>query len=86
MASSGSYARPPRGVSFLAVNGNMHHYLGPARPAPGAQPKFAQLYIIDDEYQQLQARLQAMHVAGMEDLDEGVLRDLQAMLQEHKGF
>ena len=82
MASSGSYAPPRPGISFLAVNGNMHHFIGAARPAPGTQPKFAQLYIIDDAYEQLQSRLQAIRFAHLPELNQDLMRDLQEMLQQ----
>jgi hypothetical protein len=58
MASSGVQAAHPRnGISMLAVQGALHHFIGPLLPfGDGGPSKFAQLYIIDSD-QQLEARL-----------------------------
>jgi hypothetical protein len=82
MASSGMHmANPPTGVSMVAIRGAVHHLLGPLLPAEGGQPQFAELYIIDNADNQLQARLQAMARGGQRSaLDRETLRELQHML------
>jgi hypothetical protein len=83
MASSGSYETMRAGISFLALSGNLHHFIGPPRPRAWAAPKFAQLYILDAEYAQLEARVQQLRDNNVEGFDQQLLRDLQAMLLEH---
>lgn len=91
MASSRLHLPQVQGISMIVIRGAVHHLLGPLQPGPGEAPKFAQLYIIDDPEQQVQARMQAL--GGRPDgerpdggLDRDLLRELQQMLQHHNVY
>ena len=86
MASSGLVdIAPQRGVSVIAIKGAVHHLMGSLAPAAGQQPKFAQLYIIDDPDQEVQSRMAALGQAGL-DLDAELLRDMQAYLHANNTY
>ena len=74
MASSRVHLPEVQGVSMIRIRGAVHHLFGPLQPGPGQAPKFAQLYIIDNANEQIQARMAAL---GGEDggLDQDVLRE-----------
>lgn len=64
------------GVYTFRIQGAVVHELGALRARGGQPPKFAQIYIHDPEEQ-------IAHRRGIfPDLDEGRLRDLQAILEE----
>lgn len=63
MASSGiKLSNPPTGVSMLAVRGGVYHMLPSLQPNASEPAKFAQLYIIDDEDEQIAKRLAALNL------------------------
>ena len=37
------------GISQVRINGEIHHLFGSALPQPGDEPKFAQIYILDEQ-------------------------------------
>jgi len=48
------------GAHSFRISGVVHHLIGPLMPAAGEPPRFAQLYIIDDDNEELEARLTVM--------------------------
>ncbi|KAJ9516250.1 hypothetical protein QJQ45_001134 [Haematococcus lacustris] len=68
------------GVQQIVVNGAVHHHMGGLQPAPGEQPRFAQLYILDPQLQ-LERRLDVF-----ENLDQQVLLQLQHMLLQSNPY
>jgi hypothetical protein len=86
MASSGlKDIAPQQGVSYIAIKGALHHLLGPLPPAQGEQPKFAQLYIIDDRDDEVQARVAALGQVGPQ-LDAELLQQIQECLHERNVY
>ena len=63
----------------------MHHLLGPAVPADGQPHQFAQLYIIEDQDKEVEARLAALGLAGR-DLDAELLQEIQQCLHTHNTY
>ena len=88
MASSRLHLPQVQGISMIVIRGAVHHLLGPLQPGPGQAPKFAQLYIIDDPEQQVQARVDALGGGQGPDggFDRDLLRELQQMLQQHNVY
>src|SRR5262249_53778129 len=73
----------PMGIYTFRIKGSLCHRIGALLPNEGEQPKFAQIYITDsDPSQQVQHRLQHGH--GL--IDEGILRDLQAMMHRDNPY
>ena len=79
MASSTTYSNRREGFSFLSLHGALYHFVGP--PVAEA-PKFAQLYVIDNEYEQLQQRINAMNAQEDQPMRE-LIEDLQKLLSEN---
>jgi len=59
MASSTAYRNKVDGYSYLSLHGALYHYTGP--PTTAGTPKFAQLYVVDEEYGALAARMAALN-------------------------
>lgn len=78
MASATSYNQKVDGFSYIALHGALYHYAGP--PASIGTPKFAQLYVIDQEYEALAKRMLALQVENnpLAWLYRRLLSDLQA--------
>jgi len=64
------------GVSNFRVHGQMYHRIGSLLPEDGQQPKFAQLYIYDTEYENNNRH------NFMKDMNNDILQHLQNMLDE----
>ena len=83
MTSAGMKEIPPpgnRGISMLRIQGAMHHFAGPAAPAAGQVHQFMQVYMIDNEADQLQARI--INSNGRV-IDQQTLAQLQTCLLEY---
>jgi hypothetical protein len=73
----------PMGIYTFRIKGTLCHKIGSLLPANGQTPKFAQMYIMDGDFnQQLHHRLQYGHG----HIDEGILRDLLSMMHHHNPF
>ena len=85
MASSGiKIDTPPNGISMIVVKGAIHHLIGPLIPDQGS-PKFAQLYIIDNQDEEVNQRI--TNLGGVNsDLDRELLKRLQDMLHTFNPF
>jgi hypothetical protein len=57
VSSSGTFEHPPGGESFISVHGAIHHRVGSLLPEVGQQHKFMQMYLIDDENEQVDCRI-----------------------------
>ena len=70
------------------ISGSVYHCIGPLSPVADQPPKFAQLYLVDSEYE-LQNRMKAFDKDGKKD-DRGmrphVLEALQNMLHSCNHF
>jgi len=86
MASSQiKIANPPQGISMIAIQGAIHHLMGPLVPAQDEQYQFAQLYIIDNHHSQVNLRMS--HLGGANSkLNREVLLRLQNMLHQVNPF
>ncbi|CAG8792515.1 10471_t:CDS:2, partial [Gigaspora margarita] len=69
-----------RGVSNFRIHGQVYHRIGSLLPEEGHAPAFAQLYIYDTAHEN-QNRCNIM-----QDLDEGILQNLQNMLDQHNPY
>jgi hypothetical protein len=87
MASSGLKDIAPQrgGPSVIAIRGALHHLLGPAVPAAGQPHQFAQLYIIEDQNEEVAARMAALGQGG-DDMDAGLLQEIQQCLHTHNTY
>ena len=65
---------------MLRIQGAMHHFAGPAAPAAGQVHQFMQVYMIDNEADQLQARI--INSNGRV-IDQQTLAQLQTCLLEY---
>ncbi len=82
MASSGMVnAAPTQGISMIIALGAVYHLMGPLIPIQGV-PKFAQLYIIDNDVDQLNQRMSHFSNTGSREL----LHRLQQCLHEQNPF
>lgn len=85
MASSGiQLAQPQNGISMLAIKGAVYHRMGPLLPAQGAEPQFAQLYILDNTDQQLAARQVATR--SVPGVVSDTLAEVQQCLLDNNAF
>ncbi len=83
MASSGMVnAAPTQGISMIIALGTVYHLMGPLIPNEG-MPKFAQLYIIDNDLDQLNQRMSHFSNTGM---SRELLHRLQQCLHEDNPF
>jgi len=75
MASSGmKIAAPNQGISMIVAKGSVYHLMGPLIPNQGV-PQFAQLYIIDNDSEQVHQRLRNF-------VNNNMNRELLQRLQE----
>jgi hypothetical protein len=75
MASSGmKIAAPNQGISIIVAKGSVYHLMGPLIPNQGV-PQFAQLYIIDNDSEQVHQRLRNF-------VNNNMNRELLQRLQE----
>ena len=85
MASSAINQVPMAGgPSNERIGGSVHHMAGPLHPRNGEPPRFAQLYVYDND-NELQNRLQAFP-NGAQCLDADLLQQLQTMLHRENHF
>lgn len=88
MASTqANIAEPPPGAGLhsLAVNGVIHHRMGPLDPEGGAAPAFAQLYVCDDQLA-LETRQNLRVAGGNSPLRPDTLSSLQHMLHRDNHY
>ncbi|CAG8561858.1 4656_t:CDS:2 [Racocetra fulgida] len=69
-----------RGVFNFRIHGQVYHRIGSLLPEESHAPKFTQLYIYDTAHEN-QNRCNIM-----QDLDEGILQNLQNMLDQHNPY
>ena len=67
-----------RGPPVYKISGSMYHLSPNVLPEPGAEPKFAQIYIYDSEQQ---ADIRMQHYKHNKEIKRNVLLNLQDMLQ-----
>jgi hypothetical protein len=76
-------ANPESGVSMLAIQGTVYHNIGALQPTARQEPRFAQLWILDNQENMLESRIRS-HSSS--DLDPELLRELQTMLMDSNSF
>lgn len=96
MASSGiKLSNPPTGISMLAIRGGIYHMLPTLQPTAGQPAQYAQLYIVDDQDQQVAQRLAALNLhqgaaaapaPAADNFNVTILRDLQQMLHTNNSY
>ena len=81
MASSGIQIQnpPTGGISMIVAKGAVYHMLGPLVPAGDNVPKFAQLYIMDNELDKVDKRMS--HFVNVY-MTRDLLHRLQVMLHD----
>ena len=67
-----------RGPPVFKISGSMYHLSPNVLPEPGVEPKFAQIYIYDQEQQ---ADFRMRHYHHNKDINRNVLMNLQNMLR-----
>ena len=82
MASSVIQIPRTEGLQMLSARGSVYHLLNPLQPNDDAAPQFVQIYMIDDEEEQMGARLNALKQGQKEAVDRELLGRLQHMLNE----
>ena len=85
MASSGMKIQQPRqpGISMIVAKGAVYHDIGPLVPTGDNAPKFAQLYIIDNDLEEVDHRLSHFARSAM---NRELLHRLQVMLHAVNPF
>ena len=85
MTSAGIDTHGAAAPSNLIVHGTVHHRIGSLLPLPGAQPRFAQMYLYDAAAEQQQRYAAHGHI-GNTQLNANTLAELQDMLHQHNPF
>ena len=68
---------------YVKVHGTFYHAIPPILPSRGQTPRFVQIYMLDSEEEQIQARLQG---PNQDELDQNIIHLIQAYLLENNPF
>ncbi|CAM1295942.1 Uncharacterised protein r2_g524 [Pycnogonum litorale] len=73
--------REPGYMPTFKIQGQVYHSLGALQPTPGQEPKFVQIYFMQDRQQQAQHRSNLF-----QGLKEGLIFSLQEMLHANNNL
>ncbi len=76
-----TWDQPLNGTPYMKIHGAVYHRLGGLRSAPGTNPAYSQLYLLDAD-QALENRLNSIYNRNNNQIDSEIMKNLDAMLRE----
>ena len=79
---------PPGGgyTPSVVIQGKLYHNMGPLRPDDGAQPIFAQVYVLDDEYTTSEIDIRVMNCRVPGGATQAERASIRELLEEVQGL